>query len=174
MLDEQASEILRLKSELIKVKAENAKLTPSLKETQENLIALENNTRRENLRFMNIPESKNENCTDIVYDIIENDLNIDPEEIRFHAVHRVGKPHTQDDATTPRPRPIIARFVVREDRDSFLGQKPTKVLIQILGCLYHSRLCSRNSTREENLNTSYVRCKEKRPRCKGNQQKALY
>ena len=123
MLDEQASEILRLKSELIKVKAENDKLTPSLKETQENLIALENYTRRGNLRFMNIPESKNENCTDIVYDIIENDLNIDPEEIRFHAVHRVGKPHTRDDGKTPRPRPIIARFVVREDRDTVFSVK---------------------------------------------------
>ena len=123
MLDEQASEILRLKSELIKVKAENDKLTSSLKETQENLIALENYTRRENLRLMNIPESKNENCTDIVYDIIENDLNINPEEIRFHAVHRVGKPHARDDGTTPRPRPIIARFVVREDRDTVFSVK---------------------------------------------------
>ena len=124
MLDEQASEILRLKSELIKVKAENDKLTPSLKETQENLIALENYTRKENLRFMNIPESQNENCSDIVYDIIENDLNIDPEDIRFHAVHRVGKPHTRDDGTTPsRPRPIIARFVVREDRDTVFSVK---------------------------------------------------
>ena len=60
MLDEQASEILQLKSELTKVKADNDKLKPTLKETQENLTALENYTRRENLRFMNIPESKDE------------------------------------------------------------------------------------------------------------------
>ena len=99
MLDEQASEILWLKSELTKVKAENNKLEPSPKETQENLIALENYTRKETLRFMNIPESNDENCTDTVYDIIENDPKINPENIRFHAVHRVGKPHTQDDVT---------------------------------------------------------------------------
>ena len=55
--------------------------------------------------------------------LIENDLNIDPEEIRFHAVHRVGTPHTRDDGTTPRPRPIIVRFVVREDRDTVFSVK---------------------------------------------------
>ena len=123
MLDEQATEILQLKADLIQVKAENNKLTPSLKEAQDNLIALENYTRRENLRFMNIPESKDENCTDTVYDIIENDLSINPENIRFHAVHRVGKPHTPDDGSTPRPRPIIARFVVRKDRDAVFSAK---------------------------------------------------
>ena len=48
MLDEQAAEIQRLKTQLSKLKAENDHLTPALKETQEQLIALENYTRREN------------------------------------------------------------------------------------------------------------------------------
>ena len=73
---------------------------------------------------MNIPESKDKNCTDIVYDIIENDLTINAEDIRFHAVHRVGKPHTQDDgSTSSRPRLIIVRFVVRKDRDAVFSVK---------------------------------------------------
>ena len=93
-----------------------------MKETQESLIALENYTRRENLRFMNIPECVGENCQDIIYDIMENDLKINTDEIRFHAVHRIGKPPGND--TTPtRPRPIIARFVVREDRDAVFSVK---------------------------------------------------
>ena len=46
--------------------------------------------RRENLRFMNVPERKDENCMDVVYAIIENDMNINVEDIHFHAVHRVG------------------------------------------------------------------------------------
>ena len=49
--------------------------------------------------------------------MIENDLKINTNEIRFHAAHRVGKPPTN--GTTPtRPRPVIARFVIREHRDA--------------------------------------------------------
>ena len=89
---------------------------------QENLVALENYTRRENLRFMNIPETRGENCQDIIYDILENDLKISADEIRFHAVHRVGK-QQNNGATPTRPRPIIARFLVREDRDAVFSVK---------------------------------------------------
>ena len=63
---------------------------------------------------MNIPERRDENCVVVVYDIMENELNIDPENIQFHPVHRIGKPR---EATDANPRPIIARFLCREDRD---------------------------------------------------------
>ena len=89
-------------------------LQASLEREKEKIIALENYSRRENLRFMNIPERKDENCSDVIYDIIENELRIEPENILFHAVHRIGKPREADDA---KPRPIIARFLCREDRD---------------------------------------------------------
>ena len=89
-------------------------LQASLEREKEKIIALENYSRRENLRFMNIPERKDENCSDVIYDIIENELRIDPENILFHAVHRIGKPREADDA---KPRPIIPRFLCREDRD---------------------------------------------------------
>ena len=45
---------------------------------------------------MNIPERQGENCCDIVYDLIENELKISTQDIRFHAVHRVGKPAAQN------------------------------------------------------------------------------
>ena len=122
MMDEQNAEIQGLKADLKKLQAENEKLKPALKEVQENLVALENYTRRENLRFINIPENRSENCQDIIYDVIEKDLKINVEEIRFHAVHRVGKPHNIG-ATPPRPCPIIARFAVREDRDAVFNVK---------------------------------------------------
>ena len=122
MMDEQTAEIQGLRADLIKLQAENEKLKPALKEAQENLVALENYTRRENLRFMNIPESRGENCQDIIYDVLEKDLKLNVEEIRFHAVHRVGKPQISG-ATPPRPRPIIVRFVVREDRDAVFNVK---------------------------------------------------
>ena len=53
---------------------------------------------------MNIPERRDENCVDVVYDIIENELNNDQENIQFHAVHRIGKPREVTDAN---PQPII-------------------------------------------------------------------
>ena len=43
---------------------------------------------------MNIPEEPDENCSDIVYDIIQNGLNINVANMHFHAVHRLGKPAT--------------------------------------------------------------------------------
>ena len=122
MMDEQSAEHRSLKADLEKVQAENEKLKPVLKEAQENLIALKNYTRRENLRFMNIPESRGENCQNIIYDVLKNGLQMNVEEIRFHAVHRVGKAQNNG-ATNARPRPIIARFVVREDRDAVFKVK---------------------------------------------------
>jgi len=89
-------------------------LQASLEKEKEKIIALENYSRRGLLRFMNIPERKDENFFDVIYDIIENELSIDSENIPFHAVHRVRKPREADDA---KPRPIIARFLCREDRD---------------------------------------------------------
>ena len=122
MMDEQTVEIQGLKADLKKLQAENKMLKPALKEAQENLVALDNYTRRENLRFMNIPKSRGENCRDIIYDVLENDLKMNVEKIRFHAVHRVGK--SQHNGATPAcPRPIIARFVVRKDRDAVLKVK---------------------------------------------------
>ena len=71
---------------------------------------------------MNIPESRGENCQDIIYDVLENDLKMDIQDICFHAVHRVGKPQSNG-ATPVRPHPIIARFAVGEDRDAVFNVK---------------------------------------------------
>jgi len=66
---------------------------------------------------MNVPECKDENWMDVVYDMLEKDMKINVEDIHFHAVHRVEKPRSED-ASKSTPRPIIARFLSREDRDS--------------------------------------------------------
>ena len=126
MLDKHTSTIQELQAEIDQIRADNNQMRPSLKETQEKLIALENYTRRENLRIMNIPEAREENCWDIVYDIIENELKLNTENIKIHAVHRVGKTASQtdqDNSTPPRPRPIIARFVSREHTEQVLSVK---------------------------------------------------
>ena len=81
-----------------------AELELKLKEEVEHNTNIEQYTRRENLRFNKIPESEDENCKAIIYDVISS-LGVNTSEIHFHAVHRVGK------KAKDRCRPIIARFV---------------------------------------------------------------
>ena len=84
---------------------------------RENNIASENYTRRENLKFMNLPEDSGEDCKGMIINLIQNDLKIDVTNIRFHAVHNLGKP------AVGKTRPIIARFVCRQDRDMVWSKK---------------------------------------------------
>ena len=125
------SSLDNVKSELAVTSLKNAKLETEIdalkvrfSKEQEKVIALENYSRRENLRFMNVPEREGENCVDIIYDIIENELDMDVENLQFHAIHRVGKRRSPDETSKAAyPRPIIARFLCREDRDMVLKAK---------------------------------------------------
>ena len=123
MLDDQAQKTQLLETQLAIAQTEASLLAKNLRAAEENLIALESYTRRENLRFVNIAEKPGEDCTEVVLDIIQNELKINTDGLRFHAVHRVGKRHTHSSTAPLRPRPIIARFVVREDKDAVLAVK---------------------------------------------------
>ena len=92
----------------VSLQAEIENLKTRLLEEQEKIITLKNYSRRKNLRFMNVPEHNDENCMDVVDDIIENDININVEDIHVLAVHRVGKPR-QADASKSFLRPIRVR-----------------------------------------------------------------
>ena len=116
-----------VKSELAMASSKNAKLETEIGalklrflEEQEKVIALENYSRRENLHFMNVPEQEGENCANIIYDIVENELNMDVENLQFQAIHRVGKQRSSEGTSKAYPRAIIARFLRREDRDMVL------------------------------------------------------
>ena len=110
----QEKELEGLRSLLMKTKVE-------LKDERKKIIELEDYTRRENLKFHNIPESNFEGDTQsakqVILDILEKELQIDTTDIRFQAVHRIGK------RKESRNRPIIARFVCREDRDRVFSRK---------------------------------------------------
>ena len=95
-----------VKSELAMASSKNAKLETEIGalklrflEEQEKVIALENYSRRENLHFMNVPEQEGENCANIIYNIVENELNMDVENLQFHAIHRVGKQRSSDETS---------------------------------------------------------------------------
>ena len=110
--------------------AENSKPRPVLQGLEEKLTTLEDYTRRENLRFLNIPEEEeDENCVDIIYDIIENELKINTEDIRFtpYMASENQLPKTVTTLLLLARHPIIARFVLREHVDQVLSVK-VKVL----------------------------------------------
>ena len=68
---------------------------------------------------MNIPESEDHNITtqDLIEDILADDLDLDTQNIRFHAVYRIGKPREG------KTRPILARLVCRQIVTLFLHGK---------------------------------------------------
>ena len=89
-LDDHRDEIEDLKARLV--------------EEQEEVTDLETYSRGENLCIMNIPDEPDENCSDIVYDIIQNELNINMANMHFHAVPRVGKATTGNRQKPPHGR----------------------------------------------------------------------
>ena len=113
-----------------------ADLEDILKQEVENNVALEQYTRRENLRCNNIEEKEYEDCKAVVYNILEKELGVDTTKIRFHAVHRVGK------KIHGRRRPITARFVCREDRDKVwsIRGKLKESMTQADAYIMHTRL----------------------------------
>ena len=54
-----------------------AELELKLKDEVERNTNLEQYTRRENLRFNNFPETEDENCKALIYDVIKKDLDVD-------------------------------------------------------------------------------------------------
>ena len=93
------------------------KLNVQLAKEKENNIAFESYNRRENLKFNNIPENKDENCKELVTEIMERELGLNPMYMRFHAIYRIGR------ASSGRNRPIIARFLCREDKELVWSRK---------------------------------------------------
>ena len=81
-------EMQELRALLTKTKAE-------LKKERDKVIELEDYTRRENLKFYNIPESEeegvNHSLKQVILSILLKELQMDTAQIRFHAVHRIGK-----------------------------------------------------------------------------------
>ena len=84
----QEQEVEGLRSLLMKTKVE-------LKEEREKIIELDDYTRRENLKFHNIPEANDEGATQsskqVILDNLEKELQMDTTDIRFQAVHRIGR-----------------------------------------------------------------------------------
>ena len=127
----------KLKEQCDTTTKENDKLNKEIATLKSRVITMEDYSRRENLRLYNIPENPGESieeCRRKVMDVFK-ELGANPDNIMFHAIHRIGKTTASSTVSTgvannedqaeirveesrpPRPRPVIVRFVSRTDCD---------------------------------------------------------
>ena len=91
---------------------ENAELQAEVSATKERMIKLDNYSRSEKIRLLKLPKQQEENCKEILPEVMVAVKMEGANRVEFHAVHRIGKP--RDDV---KPCTIIARFVNRETRN---------------------------------------------------------
>ena len=83
-----------LQQQLDSTADENVKLKEDFETLRVRILKQEDYSRRENLRFYNIPESAqetNEECVQKVKQVL-SDLGA-PYDVKFHAIHHIGKPN---------------------------------------------------------------------------------
>ena len=100
ILKKHESEMAELKNSMSTLKTENN--------------SLGRYTRSFNLRFLGIPETKGENCREVLHKLLKDNLEIGDDVIEN--AHRTGDRHKQD----KRPRQIIARFYSRPVRNQVI------------------------------------------------------
>lgn len=110
-------------------------------ELREKLEDLENRHRRNNLRFVGIPETvRNDQLVAYLTTDIPKALQLDltDESVQIERAHRLGPPRNNQDNRNDRPRPVIAKYLnwavkekmlraFRQNRD--LRIEGTKILI---------------------------------------------
>ena len=159
---------------------ENSKLNEEICALKNRLIKMEDYSRRENLRFYNIPENTGESsveCSRKVMDVL-SELGADPENIMFHAIHRTGKPNNTASSNSavsnevstesregasrpPRPRPILVRFVSRMDSDWVWDNRKKLMDSSRFSSVFIDKDLSAESARQRGkLRAAYKKAKE--------------
>ncbi|KAL9962019.1 hypothetical protein ACROYT_G031074 [Oculina patagonica] len=159
---------------------ENSKLNQEISTLKNRLIKLEDYSRRENLRFYNIPENPGESnaeCSRKVMDVL-TELGAETDNIMFHAIHRTGNPNTtassnraanNEDSTEsreeasrpPRPRPILVRFVSRMDCDWIWQSRKRLMNSSSFSSVFIDKDLSPESAKERGkLRAAYKKAKE--------------
>ena len=120
--DSQQKEIDELNSELQK--------TTLLRNVEkENNITLENYTRREKLKFMNLPEVRGEDCKGMIINLIQNDCQIP-------CSSQSGEACSWKNAAN-----YCEICVSRRQRPGMVKEKRAEKFHNLSRCLHHARLC---------------------------------
>ena len=106
--------------DIVGMKSEIQILKDQLKVEKDRNVKLEQYTRRENIRLLNVAEGEDEDTEELFIKVLV-EMGIETHDIKFHAVHRVGPPRDQRRKRFGNKplllRHIIARFLSRKDRN---------------------------------------------------------
>lgn len=108
MLD---GEIFEIKNQCDRLADQNRDLEKTIEKQHQRIQQLESYTRKENLRFYNVPESRGNTPEEDLRKFMGRQLDIEEHTIGFSTVYRVGLSRNN------RPRCIIAKFLRRSDCD---------------------------------------------------------
>jgi len=106
------------------------KLTDQINDITSKNLYLEAYSRRENIKFFNIPEVREEDTEEVLRNFMERDLDYrNARSVEIQRVHRLTTRRNSDTA----PRPIIARLLRYKDVDGIfsLGRRPEETDIQM-------------------------------------------
>ena len=96
---------------------------------EDSVIKMELHSRKDNIIFDGVSESDNENCADIIYDLLTEKLLIDNarNRIQFSRIHRIGKKKLLSYAgvtsSNMKPRPIIARVIHHDHKEEIMSRR---------------------------------------------------
>ena len=103
-----------------KIMDERVKKLEELNTTLRNrVIDLQARSMRDNLIFYNIKELKNENVTDVIHNVLENQLELENAKslVKIDRTHRLGK----QDPRAARPRAIVCKLNYYPDKERILA-----------------------------------------------------
>ena len=109
-VDSFMKKVCDLEKRVVVIDIEVNQLRRENKDLKEKMITMESQSRRDNLQFIGVDESRNENCERIVISLCES-VGINITERAIIRAHRLGKFNAQ------RQRPIIVRFHHFKDRE---------------------------------------------------------
>jgi DNA repair ATPase RecN len=106
------------KEVILEVQTKIQNLEETNRKLQDNIIDLKARSMRDNLLFFNISEDENENTTETIHDILENQMGFEDAKnrVKIDRSHRLGKP-THPSIRRTKPRPIVAKFNFFQDRE---------------------------------------------------------
>ena len=148
---------------------ENCQLKKEVETLKDRVVKQEDYSRRENLRIINVseePDEENDVCVNKVKYIL-SELGAPPD-IKFYAIHRVGKPNATSNESTgegassaTRPPPILVRFVSRMDADLVWTKKKELLKSRRFSIVFIDKDLSKESAKDRGkLRAAYKKAKE--------------
>ena len=147
---------------------ENCQLKKEVEILKDRAVKQEDYSRRENLRIINVPEEVEEDNTECVKKVkdILSELGVPPD-IKFHAVHRTGRPKPASNESSEegarsatRPQAILVRFVSRMDADMVWTKRKELLKSRRFRTVFIDKVSAESAKERGKLRAAYKKAKE--------------